>query len=511
MRLRTLIIAVLALTGCPGGGGLIGDHCSAQNECASELQCFSGTCTERCVRAPECGDGYECNAAGLCIAATGQEGDSCDSEVQCSAGLACQIEAAATSDTGKLVASCVPENAGRPAAAACSKDGECRNGTCELGHCIDLCQETRDCGAGTSCTQLPRLPASGHMFSGCLQSTGALSWTIPITGPASDVPLPIPASARSLSVLFTVEDQNQKVGATEIFAPGGVPLMSSGVPFGYYDNPYVRHRPEFGQSVLAIPSTPLHDLQAGLYRLTVRSLRPRPDPLDPTHLIDVTGTATPSMTAVIKLGYGRTLDLHFYFLNLDDHPCGDRFANKLDATTAQDATFFSSYLEELSRIFAPAFKIETVTYEDLRDHPDLDGLDVSNASALLSLGKHSTGINVFFVRTLSPVGLQAIGPNPGPAGLAGTRQSGVIIGVDTLCYRSWNDLARLTAHELARYMGLYRNVEEDPLFPDEDHLHRDPIIDSDDSPSNLMFYSELGGTDLSFGQADILSRSAVLR
>ena len=227
------------------------------------------------------------------------------------------------------------------------------------------------------------------------------------------------------------------------------------------------------------------------------------------HLIDVTGTATPSMTAVIKLGYGRTLDLHFYFLNLDDHPCGDRFGGKLDATTAQDATFFTSYLGELSRIFAPAFKIETITYEDLRDHPDLDGLDIANAQALLSLGKHSTGINVFFVRTLSPVGLQAVGPNPGPAGLGGTRQSGVIIGVDTLCYRSWNDLARLTAHELARYMGLYRNIEQDPLIPGETHL--DPINDSDDSPSNLMFYSELGGTDLSFGQADILSRSAVLR
>src|SRR6185369_3847134 len=100
-------------------------------------------------------------------------------------------------------------------------------------------------------------------------------------------------------------------------------------------------------------------------------------------------------------------------------------------------------------------------YENLRDHPDLDGLDLENAPALLSLGAHASGINIFFVRTLSPVGLQAIGPNPGPAGLGGTRRSGIVIGVDSLCYRSWPDLARLTSREIARYMGLYDNVEVD--------------------------------------------------
>ena len=84
--------------------------------------------------------------------------------------------------------------------------------------------------------------------------------------------------------------------------------------------------------------------------------------------------------------------------------------------------------------------------------------------------------------------------------------SGIVIGVDTLCYRSWQDLARLTAHEVARYMGLYDNVEIDPT-------HTDPIHDNDaqDPSTNLMFYSELGGYSLSPGQRDILTRSPVLR
>ena len=83
----------------------------------------------------------------------------------------------------------------------------------------------------------------------------------------------------------------------------------------------------------------------------------------------------------------------------------------------------------------------------------------------------------------------------------------VVIGLDTLCYRSWSQLARITAHELALYMGLYNNVEIDPMSV----RHEDPIPDSDAAETNLMFYSELGGTELSEGQRYILSRSPVLR
>jgi hypothetical protein len=210
------------------------------------------------------------------------------------------------------------------------------------------------------------------------------------------------------------------------------------------------------------------------------------------------------------------LVLHFYFLNLEDHPCAPAFgaAGMLDAAIANSSTFFQNdFLGKLRQVFAHGgVALGTLSYEDccaddsgvIQAHPDLDGLDIANAGALLALGKHRSGVNVFFVRSLAPVGLQAFGPNPGPAGLAGTAQSGLIISLDTLCYRSWNDLARLTAHELARYMGLYDNVELDPS-------QRDPISDSDGSSENLMFYSEFGGAELSQGQHDILSRSPVLR
>jgi hypothetical protein len=258
-----------------------------------------------------------------------------------------------------------------------------------------------------------------------------------------------------------------------------------------------------------MPSTPTSPLEAGIYHVRVRSLRQGIDSLGQPE--DKTGTATPSATAVLKLDASVILDLHFYFLDLADHPCAQAFGGKLDAAVAKDADFFqTTFMTQLRSIFARGgIALGTTTYEDIKDHPDLDGLDVANTSSLAALGKHATGINVFFVRTLSPVGLQAIGPNPGPAGLAGTRQSGIVIGADTLCYRSWTQLARIAAHEMALYMGLYNNVEVDVDQPDV--LHYDAIPDSEATETNLMFYSELGGSELSEGQRYILSRSPVLR
>lgn len=513
MRPGSLIcVLTLTLAGCPGGNGAIGDRCTSHSECAGTLQCFAGTCMPRCERAPDCGDGHRCDPNGSCVAATGQAGDICTSEVDCAAGLACQIEGTAVTDEGYLLATCGGENGGRPAGAACASDGDCRNGTCDLGHCIDLCSADRDCGAGSVCTVIPHPASQGILYRGCLQARGSVRWSIPVRSANEEIALPIPSSARSVSVLFSIDDPNQWVGATRITAPDGTAIQELSLDDydspAYYANPYVRHRPELGQSVLAMPIAPTPDaqLQTGLYTMRVQSLRLSGQPGCAHAPCLEQGNATPTIDAVIKVDDAAILDLHFYFLNLDDHPCADRFAGRLDATTAPGALFFEQYLTEIKNILGTAvyFDLGNVTYEDVRDHPGLDGLDVENAPSLLSLGAYATGVNIFFVRTLSPIGLQAVGPNPGAAGLAHTRRSGIVIGVDTLCYRSWTSLARLTAREIARYMGLHDNVGIDAA-------HVDPIPDSDMSSSNLMFYSELGGTFLSEGQKQILRRSAVLR
>jgi hypothetical protein len=509
VRLAALVVAAIALSGCPGGDGGIGDRCESHGDCDGTLQCVSSTCRPRCQRAPECGDGYSCDSDGLCQLATGQRGDACTSEVDCAPGLSCQINGTAVDDNGRLTASCTDQNAGRPAGSTCAVDEDCRNGTCALGHCSDLCEQTRDCSPGSSCMTVPRVEANGAMFEGCLRSQGNIVFSIPVSGPTADILLPVPSGAHYASLVFSVGDLGQRVGATEVISPSNVTLLQPcpGSPCDpvaeetqYYANA-VRHAPQLGASVLAMPSSPSVPLETGAYRVSVSSLRAN----------GTVGSAIPSVTAVVRIDSAALLDVHFHFLDLEAHPCEDSFGGlELDATSAQNEVFFqTAFLGHLREIFALAgVALAGITYEDVLDHPELDGLDVTDAGSLLALGKHATGVNVFFTRTLSPVGLQAFGPTPGAAGLGGTRQSGVVIGADTLCYRSWEQVARITAHEIARYMGLHRNVE--PSDTDV-NPRRDPIADSDESPANLMFYSEEGGTLLSIGQRDILTRSPVLR
>lgn len=504
------IIGLAGQWGCTGGDAGLGESCDNTQDCTSALQCVQGICVNRCQRSPECGDGYACDSDGICQLSKNKVGDSCKSEVECEPGLSCQIDGTTVDVDNRLRASCTANTPGRPAGSECFLDSECRNGTCAMGHCVDLCLQTRDCAAANTCMVVPRVEAAGALFGGCLPSGGNITWTIPVIAPTTGVLLPVPSEATFASLVFEVDDAQQRVGATDVHAPSGT-LLFTRCPFGaseclpaqeqdqYYVNA-VRHSPEPGLSVLAMPTDPSVELETGVYRVNASSFRPSGTPGP--------GTAIPKITAVVRVGSGGSLDLHLHFLDLSDHPCRALFKNaRLDAKAAASEAFFQQdFIGFINTIFTTAsISITTVTYDDITDHPDLDGLDVANAGALLALGKYKQGINVFFVRSMSPVGLQAFGPTPGPAGLAKTRGSGIIIGVDTLCYREWNELARLTAHEIARYMGLHRNVEVDPRW-------RDQISDSNDSDANLMFYSELSnGTELSNGQRDILSRSPILR
>jgi hypothetical protein len=509
MRFCTLSLIAIALTGCPGSDGGVGDECGGHGDCDNVLQCSSGVCVPRCARAPECGDGYACDPDGICQLASGQPGDSCRSEVECAPGLACRIDNDTVKD-GYLVASCTAQQDGKPAGGECDTDDDCRNGTCALGQCVDLCTSTRDCTGGSACMEVPRVEASGSLFTGCLPSQGNIVWTIKSSAPTSSFLLPVPSAARFASLIFRVDDPQQRVGAQRLISPEGQSLYvapcdvlttPSCDPLSDFYSNLVRHQPEFGQSVIAFPSTPAIPLEAGAYRVQASSFRRNGQ----------TGSAVPHITAVVRIDAATLLDLRFHFLDLDAHVCQSEMGGAtFDAAGAQTAPFFQEdFVAELRGIFAHGgISLGNLSYDDIRGRPDLDELDVSDAGSLLALGSGSTGVDVFFVRALSPVGLQAFGPSPGPSGVSKTRQSGIVIGLDTLCYRSWSELARLTAHEIARYMGLPRNVELDSTGK----AWLDMIDDNDANPSNnLMFYSEVGGVDITPGQRDILSRSGVLR
>ncbi|HET7505011.1 MAG TPA: hypothetical protein VFK02_28500 [Kofleriaceae bacterium] len=520
-----MLSMLLALAGCPGGNGGYGDMCGGNADCGDKLQCLNSRCVDRCLRAPDCGDGYACDN-GLCKLAEGQMGDDCLGETDCAPGLACQIDSPVVEMGEILHSSCAAENFTRPTGYECSEDADCRNGTCALGHCLDLCHGTTDCARGTMCvSRIPSVvsPLSLATFAGCLPEDGLVTWQIPVVSPTAQILLPVPLDTASAALVMRVDDDSQKVGATAVISPSGARLYSVPCSPNQVSDPpcdevasndmyfasTVRHRPAFGQSVLSMPSGVAPPaLTTGVYRVDVSSFRADDSP----------GSAIPRVNAVIQLNAGSViLELHFFFLDLSQHPCTAMLDEPdLDADSAvHGGTFVASYVDELTKLFVPlALDAHAITFEDIKDHPELDGLDLADVGSLLRLGKYPTGINVFFVRSLSPMGVQAYSPNPGPAGLAGTRQSGIVIALDTLCYRSWPALARLTAHHIARYMGLYHNVEpQTALHPGWHDLIED---DNDGDPTtNLMYFSEGGhgsaGMTLSNDQREVLTRSPVLR
>jgi hypothetical protein len=378
------LMVLVAVSGCPGSGRL-GEFCGGNDDCDGALQCLNNSCAPLCGRAPDCGDGYSCDEQGYCLAATNNPGDPCKSQVDCPAGQSCQLSGVV--DDNIALASCTDEKAMTVSGDTCSNDSECRHGTCALGHCADLCQQTLDCAGGNSCVTIPHLLAPGATFSGCLPTDGVVTWSIPMNSPSAEILLPVPNVAGSAALVMSVDDLGQKVGATGVLDPDGNRLYrlpcSTQSPSdacnpvdatdGYFDN-QVRHLPALGQSVLMIPSgsSVQSEIKQGVYRVQVASLRAS----------DAPGSAIPHVTAVVRLGRSHTLDLalHFFFLDLADHPCallpeGD----PLTAHTAQTARLFQdTYLGELRTVFSRAgLSLDTLTFADITDHPELDGIDVA--------------------------------------------------------------------------------------------------------------------------------------
>jgi hypothetical protein len=554
------LTALGALVGCRGGAG-VGESCGSNDDCDGSLQCLNDICEPRCDRAPDCGDGYACRNR-LCVVADGGPGDDCQGESDCVAGLACEIKGAEVNPTtNRLVANCFMANTnGRPAGKLCDGDNDCRNGTCELGHCVDLCRDSTDCAGGTTCTTIPRVSVNGALFEGCLPTQGTVTWEIPVISPSAQILLPVPSDAVSAGLVMSVDDPGQKVGVESVLDPCGctrytVPCsfatprdprtctdliaasqfysqdptaglgpisgigISSDAASGVCATPvncnpsggpvvnHFRHIPAFGRSVLLMPSIPSPgELKNGAYQIQVSSFWP-----DNSH-----GSAVPRVTAFVRINDGSTLDLdlHFYFLDLEDHPCAAMTGNAaLSAGAAGGAAFFQTdYLGELKRVFGRVgIAVNAVSYQDVPDRHALDGVDVADIGSLFALGTDPTGINVFFVRSLSPLGVEVFGPTPGPSGVPGA--SGIAISLDTLCYRDWRAVARLTAHALGHYMGLYHNIEPpDPVQGPSDPPWQDLDVDTDDSNSNLMYFSQIhDGADLTVDQTFTLTRSPVLR
>jgi hypothetical protein len=482
----------LLLAACSGGDRGEGEPCTSGAECGEALQCLEGLCAPRCENHIDCGDGYRCEEGGQCLLVESHIGDLCGREVDCGPGQTCSLDESDRDGDGYLSATCQRQTSGGQVASPCELDEDCQSGLCSIGLCTQLCGQPTDCPPGLTCAVMPRLlEGAAPRFSSCLPSTGVVVDDIPISTPAASLRIPVPSTARSFTLVARVDDDTQLVGVTRLVAPGGRLLYVLPETIDeFYDNE-IRYQASFGISTLLVSNTPSVELSVGVYEVEVGSILE----------LGGTGTSIPQVSVQYKLDDGTSLDLHLHFLDLDDHPCAGFFeGGALDAQAAAVSAQFQSFVGEIDGIMSPAgIRLGAVTYTDIPGRGDLDSLARPRLGDLLELATEATGINVFFVRSMEPVGIQAmVGGQPGPPRIPGTRASGIAISMDTLCYRDWHDLARITAHALGRQMGLYYNRAPDGAD--------DTIPDSDGSIENLMFFSDFGGSQLSEGQREVLRR-----
>lgn len=145
--------AVELSCGTPVGGGNLGDTCTADSQCKSNL-CLDGTCTLPCERPVDCAnDGsYICDAASVTTAGGSENvnvcqprpADVCLSDAQCSGNDRCVASRTATDVEFGCGA---PNQGGGETGAACMGDGDCAQNLCVNNVCAGPCQGNGDCAA----------------------------------------------------------------------------------------------------------------------------------------------------------------------------------------------------------------------------------------------------------------------------------------------------------------------------------------------------------------------------
>lgn len=490
--LTPVLLAVGLGAACSGANRGEGEPCMSSSDCGADLQCLEGICAPTCQNHVDCGDGYRCEEGGQCIRVESNIGDVCFREIDCGPGQTCALDNVDRNLDGYLVGTCELQAAGVPVASPCDGDRDCQTGICAIGLCTQLCGQSNDCPPGLTCAVVPRiLQDSAPRFSTCLPASGVVVDRIPVSTSSAEIGIPVPSNARSFTVVAQVDDHSQLVGVTRMVAPDGQVLFTlPDTAEEFYANP-IRYQLSFGVSTMLVANTPDVGLEVGVYDAVVGSVLE----------LGGRGTSTPLVSVQYKLDDGASLDLHFHFLDLDDHPCAGFLEHgTLDAAVATRSAQFQSFVGELDGILSPAgIRLLNVTYDDIEGRGDLDSIPRERLGDLLALSTATTGIDVYLVRSMEPVGVEAmVGGVPGPPRTPGTRASGIAVSVDTLCYRDWHALARITAHAIGRHMGLYYNRAPDGAG--------DTISDSDQSIENLMFFGDFGGAQLSEGQKDVLRR-----
>lgn len=140
----------------PTGSGELGDACSADSDCASNL-CVNGQCSKPCERPVDCSDdgSFICDATDLDLGAGGtaetnvcvpKPTEQCTSDADCASPERCIAIKGATEVTFECG---TPNSGGGDVGDSCTADSDCAQNLCQGDVCSGPCASNGDCSAGT--------------------------------------------------------------------------------------------------------------------------------------------------------------------------------------------------------------------------------------------------------------------------------------------------------------------------------------------------------------------------
>ena len=284
------------------------------------------------------------------------------------------------------------------------------------------------------------------------------------TGSGADVPFEVPTDAYSAQVTCGPYGYDVLATAESILDPSGAAI------YDYNDGQGTAMRVATTDDLLPVlfPVSPDLDVGAGIYTMRV--------------YVDLEQPTTITCNALYRIqepAAGQTVDIHFVFVGVDGEVPG------LNATDAVDSTVLNTTLDRVEALWADlGLSVGVVTYEDFAgDVATYNSVDGAKefGDLLRTSTSDDRAITVFLVSAITDndgatILGQAAGP-PGAAATGGTSKSGAVVTVGPLAESDTDTEARIIAHEVAHFMGLYHPTEKDGSA-------HDPLLDTPECTSD---------------------------
>lgn len=329
------------------------------------------------------------------------------------------------------------------------------------------------------------------------------------TGSGADVPFEAPTDAYSALITCGPYGYDTLATAESITDPTGAMI------YDYNDEQGTAMRVATTDDLLPvlIPESPDLDIAAGNYTIRV--------------FVSADSPTTISCSALYRIQEptaGQMVDMHFVFVGVDGE------VPDLNGTAAVDNALLNETLTRVGQLWAGfGLSVGTVTYEDFAGDVETYN-SVDGAKEFGDLLRTNTSderqVTIFMVSAITDddgatILGQAAGP-PGAPATGGTSKSGAVVTVGYLADGDTDTEARIIAHEVAHFMGLFHPTEKDGSG--HDPLSDTPECTTDTDGNGVYSTNECGGqgadylmwwaasetsTETSDDQAWIVQRSAL--